>query len=82
MAYHSSRKEKEKIRRAVQVAHIATSSGASSDAILCCDEKRDRFDRFVQIAAAAYKCVITPEQGRRTLLGLRKTGALRRSNNT
>jgi hypothetical protein len=79
MAHDGSRNERKKIRRAVEVAYIATSDGASSDAILCCDEKRDRFDRFVQIASAVYKCVIAPEEARRTLLGLRKAGVLRRS---
>jgi len=74
---HSTRREeRKKIRRAVEIAYRATSSGASSDTILCCDEKRARFDRVVQIASRVYKCNITSEEGRRTLLGLRKAAAL------
>ena len=76
MVNSTSREEKKKIRRTVEIAYRATSGGASSDAILCSDEKRARFDRVVQIASRAFECNITPEEGRRTLLGLRKAGAL------
>lgn len=76
MANPSRREEKKRVRRAVEVAYLATGKGASSDTILCSDERRTRFDQFVQIACKVYRCSVTPEEARRTLLRLRKTGSL------
>lgn len=79
MAKTDAREEKTRVRRAVQIAYLATGKGASSDTILCSDERRSRFDQMVQTACRAYGCSVTPEEARRTLLRLRKTGALRQS---
>ena len=65
-----------KIRRTEEIAYRATSGDASSDTILCCDEKRARFDRVVQIAGRAYESNTTSEEGCRTLLGLLEAGPL------
>ena len=76
MANSTSREERKKIRRTVEIAYRATSGGASSDAILCYDERRARFDRVVQTASRVYESNTTPAEGCRTLLGLRKADAL------
>jgi hypothetical protein len=76
MAYPSSRQERKDIRRTVELAYRISSDGASSDTVLCSDEKRERFDRTVQTLCRIKGFSLTPESARRTLLGLRKAGAL------
>lgn len=67
---------RKRIRQAVALAYRCASDGESSDTVLCNDEKRAQFDRYVQTLGNVYGVSITPEEGRRRLLGLRKAGVL------
>jgi hypothetical protein len=77
MARASSSPDRKKIRQAVVLAYRCASDGASSDSVLCSDEKRTRFDTYVQTLSEIYGVFIAPEEARRLLLGLRKAGLLR-----
>ena len=73
---HDRFPDRKKIHQLVKAAYRCASDGASIDAVLCCDEKRATFDFFVQSLADYCGVTITPEDGRRTLLNLRKAGIL------
>lgn len=68
--------ERKKVRQVVVLAYRCASRGASSDTVLCNDRKRATFDSYVQTLGDVYGVTITPEEGRRRLLGLRKAGVL------
>jgi len=76
MAGPSSSPDRNKIHQAVVLAYRCASDGASSDAVLCSDEKRSRFDAYVRTFGEIYGFCIPPEEARRMLLGLRKAGLL------
>lgn len=81
MANRSPSVNRKKILQLVFLAYRCASGGASSDTVLCNDAKRAKFDSYVQTLGDVYGVSITPEEGRRRLLGLRKAGVLGRSVN-
>ena len=76
MAHPVSSSDRQKIITAVTWAYRCASDGASSDAVLCSDDMRTKFDSYVRTLCTVYGVSVTPEEARRKLLALRKAGAL------
>lgn len=74
MAHPSSSPDSKILGQLVTAAYRCASDGDSIDAVLCSDEKRAAFDFFFLALADYLEITITPEDGRRTLLGLRAAG--------
>jgi len=79
MAHPSSSADAEQIRQVVAAAYRWVGDGTSSDAILCCSEKRSEFDFYVRAVANHLGVTITTYEAHRALLQLRQLSLLRSS---